>query len=204
MPGASVWVPNLGTGRKWKLLSAINISYIADEVKRVMRKYDETDPFRLAKAMKIIVSYEPLGLYEGCCKGFFIVHRRMKHITINSDLPEELQRVVLAHEIGHCVLHNSAGAMAAFHEMVLFDTVDFREYEANIFASELLLSDEDVLEALNDDLFFFQAASLLCVPAEMLDFKFRVMKRKGYKLESPIVSHGDFLKNIERGWAVSE
>ena len=52
----------------------------------------------------------------------------------------------------------------------------------------------------NDDLFFFQAASLLCVPAEMLDFKFRVMKRRGYKLESPIVSHGDFLKNIERGW----
>ena len=93
--------------------------------------------------------------------------------------------------------------MAAFHEMVLFDTVDFREYEANIFASELLLSDEDVLETLNDDLFFFQAASVLCVPAEMLDFKFRVMKRKGYKLESPIVSHGDFMKNIERGWPAS-
>ncbi len=28
-------------------------------------------------------------------------------------------------------------------------------------------------------------------------FKFRVMKRKGYKLESPIVSHGNFLKTIE-------
>ena len=91
MPEASVWVPDPGTGRKWKLLSAINISYIADEVRRVMGKYDETDPFRLARAMKIIVSYEPLGLYDGCCKGFFIVHRRIKHITINSDLPEELQ-----------------------------------------------------------------------------------------------------------------
>ena len=76
-------------------MSAINISYIADEVKRVMRKYDETDPFRLARAMKIIVSYESLGLYEGCCKGFFIVHRRMKHITINSDLPEELQSEII-------------------------------------------------------------------------------------------------------------
>ena len=57
-----MWVPDPGTGRKWKLLSAINISYIADEVRRVMGKYDETDPFRLARAMKIIVSYEPLGL----------------------------------------------------------------------------------------------------------------------------------------------
>ena len=88
--------------------------------------------------------------------------------------------------------------MANFHETVLFDTIDFREYEANIFASELLLTDDDVLDALNDDMFFFQAASVLCVPSEMLDFKFRVMKRKGYKLESPIISHGNFLKNIEQ------
>lgn len=174
---------------------------IADEVRRIKKKYDEDDPFRLAEAMKIIVSYEPMGLYEGCCKGFFIVHCRQKHITVNSDLPDELQRVVLAHEIGHCVLHCSSGSMAAFHETVLFDTVDFKEYEANIFASELLLTDDDVLDALNDDMFFFQAASVLCVPSEMLDFKFRVMKRKGYKLESPIISHGDFLKNIERGWS---
>lgn len=175
----------------------INISTIADEVRRVTRKYDETDPVRLAKAMRIIVSYEPMGIYDGCCKGFFIVHHRIKHITINNNLPEELQRVVLAHEIGHCVLHYAAGTMATFHETVLFDSVDFKEYEANIFASELLLTDDDVLTVLNDDLFFYQAASILCVPAEMLDFKFRVMKRKGYKLGSPIVSHGDFLKNID-------
>lgn len=65
------------------------------------------------------------------------------------------------------------------------------------FAAELLLSDDCVLNALNEDQFFFQAAKALYVPAELLDFKFRVMKRKGYKLESPIVSHGNFLKTIE-------
>ena len=135
---------------------------------------------------------------------FFIVHRRIKHITVNDDLPEELQRVVFAHEIGHCVLHCSSGAMAAFHETVLFDTIDFREYEANIFASELLLTDDDVLDTLNDDMFFFQAASVLCVPSEILYFKFRVMKQKGYKLESPIVSSGDFLKGIEREWVPAD
>ena len=193
--------PVLEQERKWNRLSAkINISIIADEVKRVIKKYDEADPFRLARAMNILVSFEPMGLYDGCCKGFFIVHRRIKHITVNCDLPEELQRVVLAHEIGHSVLHCTSGVMANFHETVLFDTIDFREYEANIFASELLLTDDDVLDALNDDMIFVQAASVLCVPSEMLDFKFRVMKRKGYKLESPIVSNGDFLKGIERGW----
>lgn len=175
----------------------INIATVADEVRKVTRKYDETDPLRLAKAMKIIVSYEPMGIYEGCCKGFCIQHRRKKHITVNSDLPEDLQRVVLAHEIGHVVLHVTQG-MATFHDTALFDAADSTEYEANIFASELLLSDDAVLDALNEDMFFFQAASVLRVPSEMLDFKFRVMKRKGYKLESPIISHGDFLKKIER------
>ena len=174
----------------------INIATIAEEVRKVIRKYNETDPLRLAKAMKIIVGFEPMGIYEGCCKGFCIQYRRKKHITVNSDLAEELQRVVLAHEIGHIVLHTTPG-MAAFHDTALFDSADSTEYEANIFASELLLSDEAVLAALNEDMFFFQAASVLCVPSEMLDFKFRIMKRKGYKLESPIVSHGDFLKNIE-------
>ena len=93
-----------------------------------------------------------------------------------------IQRVILAHEIAHSVLH--ANITAAFHE-------------ANLFAAELLLSDDCVLNALNEDQFFFQAAKALYVPAELLDFKFRVMKRKGYKLESPIVSHGNFLKTIE-------
>lgn len=181
-----------------QLFVKTNIRTISDEVKRIVRKYGEKEPLRLAKEMGIIVSFEPMGLYEGCCKGFFICHRRKKHITINSDLPRELQRVVLAHELGHCVLHAKSGTMAAFHETTLFDSTDSQEYEANVFASELLLSDEDVLETLNEDAFFFQAASTLYVPAELLDFKFRVMKRKGYKLESPIIANGDFLKNIEK------
>ena len=101
--------------------------------------------------MKIIVVLKPMGRYKGCCKGFYVQHRRIKHITINSDLPEVIQRVILAHEIAHSVLHTNI--TAAFHEFTLFD--------------------------------------------ELLDFKFRVMKRKGYKLESPIVSHGNFLKTIE-------
>lgn len=138
-----------------------------------------------------------MGLYDGCCKGFFIIYKRKKHITINSDLPKILQKVVLAHELGHCILHSSS-TCATFHEVTLFDSVDRQEYEANVFASELLLSDEDVLEALNEDMFFFQAGSALCVPSELLDFKFRILKRRGYKVESPITTGGNFLKNLEQ------
>ena len=175
----------------------MTIEQISDAAKRLKKKYDENDPERLAEQMKILVSREPMGLFEGCCKGFFLIHRRKKHITINSDLPDILQKVVLAHELGHCILHSGSSG-AAFHEVTLFDTTDRKEYEANVFASELLLPDEAVLEVLNDDMFFFKAAKTLYVPLVLLDFNFRIMKRRGYKVESPIKANGDLLKNLEQ------
>ena len=40
--------------------------------------------------------------------------------------------------------------------------------------------------------------SLQNVPAELLDFKFRVMKWKGYKIvEPPIISRSNFLKDLD-------
>lgn len=72
------------------------------------------------------------------------------------------------------------------------------EKDANLFAAEYLLRDQDVLETLNRDTTFFAAAAMLRVPAELLDFKFRVLKWKGYKLiEPPISAQSKFLANME-------
>lgn len=60
----------------------MTIETIADTVKQLQNKYDETDPFRLAKAMKITVKLRPMGIYEGCCKGFFLISRRMNKKVI--------------------------------------------------------------------------------------------------------------------------
>ena len=63
---------------------------------------------------------------------------------------------------------------------------------------EYLLNDEEVLDTLNRDTTFFTAAAKLYVPIELLDFKFRVMKWKGYKLiEPPISARSNFLANME-------
>lgn len=84
-----------------------------------------------------------------------------------------------------------------FHDFELFDGVSQCEYEANCFAADYLLEDEDVLEMLNADMSFFQAAAELKVPPELLDFKFRMMKRSGVQIvDSPITSNSDFLKDI--------
>ena len=54
------------------------------------------------------------------------------------------------------------------------------------------------METLNADNTFFSAAAMLYVPMELLDFKFRVMKWKGYKLiEPPISARSNFLRDME-------
>jgi len=70
--------------------------------------------------------------------------------------------------------------------------------EANLFTAELLLDDASVFDVLNRDTTFFSAAAALYVPAELLDFKFRLMKWKGYKLtEPPISARSNFLRDME-------
>ena len=176
----------------------MSVDYICREVKRLKKKYHESDPFKLCDAMGIILLDAPMGNYQGACKGFFLTQSRKRSITINSDLPEELQRIIVTHELGHAVLHAKAVGVNAFHDFELFDSTSFMEYEANIFAAEFLMDDDDVLEKLNEDISFFGAASLLRVPPELLDFKFRLMKRNGYKLiDPPLMANSNFLKDVE-------
>ena len=177
----------------------MSLDYISNEVKDLIKKYDETDPERLCKALDIHVKRKSFGTAPDCFKGLFLYNRRIKCIVINDDLPEPMQKVVLAHELGHCVLHLKSMPIASFNDISLFDNTRLQEYEANIFASELLLPDEKVLEVLNEDSFFSEAASKLHVPQEMLDFKFRVLKRKGFKVNSPITASANFLKSYQDG-----
>ncbi len=176
----------------------VNYDGVCREVRCLMKNYNETDPFRLCDILGITVFFVPMGKGTSDCKGFFLVQSRVLTITINSDLPQALQRIICAHELGHAVLHRKRTSVAEFHEFELFDSVSQCEYEANIFAAEYLLKDEDVLEMLNDDLSFFQAAAQLYVPAELLDFKFRMLKWKGYKvIDAPLMANGNFLKKLE-------
>ena len=171
---------------------------IAREAERLRRKFQEADPFKLCADMGIIVGFEPMGTYEGACKGFFLSQSRKRMIVVNSDLPRPLQRIIGAHELGHAILHTEKSKVNAFHDFELFDGVTTLEYEANVFAAELLMPDEVVLERLNDDISFFGAAASLNVPAELLDFKFRMLKRRGYKVvDPPLMVQSNWLKDVE-------
>ena len=146
--------------------------------------------------MGILINTPALGDSDDAIKGFYCTERRIRCITVNGSLPLTIQKIVAAHELGHAVLHAKAD-IKQFHDFGLFDESSIMEKEANLFAAEYLLDDEEVLETLNQDTTFFTAAAKLYVPMELLDFKFRVMKWKGYKLmEPPINARSNFLKDM--------
>ena len=166
-------------------------------VNTLVKKYDERDPFKLCRAMGIVLLFQSLGTAPDAIKGFFLESKRIRTITVNSDLPEVIQKTIVAHEIGHALFHRKTG-IHAFHDIMMFVQNSVMEKEANLFAAEYILEDQKVFEVLNRDTTFFSAAAALYVPAELLDFKFRLMKWKGYKLtEPPISARSNFLRDVE-------
>jgi Zn-dependent peptidase ImmA (M78 family) len=86
--------------------------------------------------------------------------------------------------------------LEGFQETELFAMGHSMEYEANVFAADLLIDDKELLDMLGDEnASFYSVARELYVPAALLDFKFRALKRKGYHFEAPVTSTGDFLKD---------
>ena len=73
----------------------MSIEYICRKTAEIKKKYDETDQFRLAKAMKCLVLNEPMGDSETSCKGFFMCKNRINIIVLNSDMPYEIRRYYL-------------------------------------------------------------------------------------------------------------
>ena len=174
------------------------LEYISGIVDELRKDYPVTDPFELAREMGFLLLFQAMGKAKSACKGFFMMQDGQPSITINSDLPKMIQKIICAHELGHAVLHSQTPGMEEFHDFALFDTTSITEYEANVFAAELLLNDTDVLELLNEDMSFFGVASSLRIPPELLDFKFRVLKRKGYQFREPPMHAGSkFLRDME-------
>ena len=111
-------------------------------VKNLASRHNTRDPIRIAKDLKIQIKYAPFKE----TKGFFVKCRKNKFIIVNSNLDEFSQLVVIAHELGHMVLHSKSRDILQyekgvwrFHDESLFDQNCIIENEANQFAAELLI-----------------------------------------------------------------
>ena len=115
---------------------------INKKIRRLVAYYQRTfgtnDPKRIAKSLGIHIVYMPLGN----ALGYYRYLKRIKWIFINEDIKdnEVLEKVVLAHELGHAVLHCKENCcFMAHHTMLLTSKI---ERQANTFAAYLLITDD--------------------------------------------------------------
>lgn len=110
---------------------------IRRRVVNLEKKYGTRNPYKLCKRMKINILYMDLGNIKGIYKKIVT----NKFIVINENLDKFCQKVVLAHELGHAVLHHSK-EIQALKDYDLFPQFSNQiEVEANMFAAELLIDD---------------------------------------------------------------
>ena len=83
--------------------------------------------------------------------------------------------------------------LKGFQEMEVLDGGSPEEDEANFFAAELLLEDQEVLDCLSE-YSFFETAKKLYVPAALLDYKFSLLHEKGELVNSMYIRKSDFLR----------
>lgn len=173
-------------------MTSLGILKAADEIQEMYGI--PADPEEVCREEKILLLHEPMGTADTSCKGFILQYHGVTAVTINSEISEEMQKAVLYHELAHYFLHIRTGLSEAIHDSAVYDRISLSELEANMLAAEMQLSDSSVLETLSECNDFFEAASLLGVPAELLDFKMRMMKRKGLPVpDAPLDSDSGYL-----------
>ena len=176
---------------------------MADKVfgipRSLIRKYRTRDPFRIAKEANIPVRFHNMKRQKAFC----LYVMRNYSIHINENLSEQMQRMACAHELGHILLHKDLlipekGQQAKqLVEMELFDITSITEYEANLFAANLLIDDEEVLEYLHDGYDIVTMASTLNVNVNLLAIKLAEMKKTGLPVDVPFTPSRRFLGKIE-------
>lgn len=165
--------------------------HIAETVEKLVKKYNTRDPYELCQLLGIKVHFLDMNKK---LKGFFFYQSRQKNIVIDNNVNTVLERILIAHELGHAVLHTKIAMMKGFQEMEMFDSSSKEEDEANFFAAELLLEDDRVLSCLLEHS-FFEAAQMLYVPAALLDYKFSLLHEKGELVNPMYVRKANFLKS---------
>ena len=106
-----------------------------------------------------------------------------------------MENIVLLHEIGHDTLHRDEAIRAGgFKEFNIFDMRQSRmEYEANIFASQISLPDNEILEYIEQGFDIQQIARAMHSDINLVALKTDTLISQGYRFR-PQEHRNDFLK----------
>lgn len=156
------------------------MEYLNELCKNLIKKHRTRDPAEIAESLGINVWYRDLG----GLKGFYLYERKSRYIVINENLDEILARIVAAHELGHDLLHRTL-ARGGMRDITLFLENNKTERQANLFASELLISDKEIIGLIEDYMDFERAAYELGYPLDLVCLKLECLNHRGYDYRIP-------------------
>ena len=142
----------------------------SEEIRRsaaaLKAQYDTTNPFALSRCLHIELLIRELGSLKGFYKDVY----GTPFIFLNRRLRRGEATLVCAHELGHHLLHREFAAFG-FEEASVFSPASRREYEANLFAAELLLVTRKVCALAKEGLTRAQIAAELRADERLVDLK---------------------------------
>lgn len=167
-------------------------SEIVRKANQIIKMCGTRDPHRIADELGIEIMYCPFKAQRGAYK----VIMRNRFMFIKDDLPPVMENIVLLHELGHDSLHRDEATKAGgFKEFNIFDIRDSRmEYEANIFATQIALPDDDFLELAEQGYDVQQIASAMHSDVNLVALKADTLISQGYRLR-PQEYKNRFLKS---------
>lgn len=169
----------------------MNSTQIHEKALSIINEYHTSDPFKLCSCIGLNVRYADLGslkgMYKSIAGNYFVI--------INSSLSEQMSKIVCFHELCHHLLHSHIGDNLDIYVSMLFDMSARPEMEANMLATELMISDEDMLECAREGKTLDQIAATLDTDVHFVAIKAALMKERGYSFFKSFDIQSDFLKN---------
>lgn len=166
-------------------------SEIVKKANKIIELCGTRDPHRIADDLGIEILYYPFNRQRGAYK----VIMRNRFMFIKDNLNPLMEKIVLLHELGHDALHrNEATQIGGFKEFNIFDMRDNRmEYEANVFASQIALPDDDFIELAERGYDTQQIAGALNSDINLVAIKGDLLRSQGYMFKHQ-ESNNRFLK----------
>ena len=142
--------------------------YVRKKALAYRRKFNTSDPFELANALGIEVMTCDIGSRLGC----YMYLKRSKCIWINENLEENEKLFVMAHELGHAILHPKENCYFIKHKTLFLNSR--KELEANTFAINLLVPDDLITEYMRyQECTIDQLARILGYQKELIELRLK-------------------------------
>lgn len=160
-------------------------------------EFETRDPFQIARLKGYAVKFLDLKRQKGFCTNIYNNY----FIFINENLSDQMKRMTCAHELGHIIFHKDRltrkknGQFQKLIEMELFDIKDNTEYEANLFAANLLIDTDEMMGLLKEGYDIVHTASTLDVNVNMLAIK--LLEMRNGDVDLPFTISKQFLGKIE-------